>query len=315
MEFKTLVETIKSYYTDLSESEIQKISEGFEYLETSGTKIQQAQSHDILKRIIRLNPGVDTICTILIQGFPTDDPFLEDQYYNSTIKFLHQNLEKLKNITARSDTEDSENIKRILIALSKDIRVLIIHLARYVWRLQNANTQEPKNAEVLARTGLKIHAPIAEKLDMYVLKAEIEDASFKILNPELFDEIEADSIQNETQQDIIKEAIQTIQKILKDNKLDKTRVEGRKKNVYSVYEKMKRKNFHSVREVYDLFAIRIITQTPEECYQILGQIHTHFTPITSRFKDFIAVPKSNGYKSIHTTVLGLGSNPNLKKYL
>lgn len=309
MEAQALIQSVKKYYPEIKKSEEQLILEGALYLKEHGSSIDISQAEAILETLIELEPDVDTICTVLVQSFSCKSESLEG-YCNETITFLHENLESLRNIKLRSENEDSENIKRILIALSKDIRVLVIHLARYLWWLENVQKLEPERATIAAHGGLKIYAPIAEKLDIYVLKAKIEDASFAILTPELYHQIEAESVQSAEQEDIIKDAIKTVEEILQKNGITNAVVEGRKKNTYSVYEKMKRKNFHSVKEVYDLFAVRIITQEQVECYQVLGQIHNHFTPMANRFKDYIAVPKANGYQSIHTTVLGLGSNPN-----
>ncbi len=262
---------------------------------------------DQLSILMPFKPSLSCVLIALLKKLPSDQI---PSKTSPEILSLINNANQLNSIKFKNSKNNNEEVKKILVTISKDIRVLLVHLTEIILQLR-ATEPNTESAEKLAQFGLDIYSPIAEKLDLYVCKAEIEDLSFRLKSPETYKTLTKEIETLSAEQDkIILDGISLIENLFLEKKTPYIRTEGRKKNVYSVYQKMKRKNFSTAKEVFDLFAIRIITNTPEECYQILGILHASFRPISNRFKDYIAVPKPNGYQSLHTTLFGLGTNPN-----
>ena len=204
-----------------------------------------------------------------------------------------------------ADKEDytAENLRKILLATTKDIRVMFIRLAD---RLHNMGTLEyfkPEKQKRIAQETLSIYAPIAHKLGMWNIKGKLEDLSLRYLEPDVYrflaEKINEKRIEREKKTN---EIIKTIRKKLKENNI-KADVHGRAKYFYSIYKKMKKRNV-DFNEIYDLIAIRVITKTIPDCYAALGIIHELWHPLPRKFKDYISTPKANGYQSLHTVLAG-----------
>ncbi|TVP96799.1 MAG: bifunctional (p)ppGpp synthetase/guanosine-3',5'-bis(diphosphate) 3'-pyrophosphohydrolase [Acholeplasmatales bacterium] len=199
----------------------------------------------------------------------------------------------------------AKNYQKMLLAMSKDIRVIIVKLAD---RLHNMRTlgSLPENKQVrIARETLDIYAPLAHRLGMYLLKAELEDTSFKYLNPpqyRLIAQMIADT--RETRQEDLDIMQMNVEYLLREHNFEYN-VKGRIKNIYSVFKKMEDRN-KDFDDIYDLLALRIIVKNVEACYSAIGILHTKWTPIPNRFKDYIAMPKPNLYQSLHTSVIANG---------
>ena len=162
----------------------------------------------------------------------------------------------------------------------------------------------------IARESLEIYAPVAAKLGLFEFKSQIEDLAFQHLYPSEFKHVSEEIVASKRDQlIIIEKAKKEIEQVFREENINIKEIHGRPKNLYSVFTKMKRKNFSSVTDIFDLFAIRILVENTADCYRVLGDLHSHWHPIPNRFKDYIAVPKSNGYQSLHTTVLGFGKIP------
>lgn len=202
----------------------------------------------------------------------------------------------------------AETVRKMIVAMSKDIRVLFIKLAD---RLHNARTWKyvpAQNAAGKARETLEIYAPLAHRLGMNTIKWELEDRSFKVLYPEVYDEIEHMVAERApAREEYLAQVIDMINADLKENNI-KGVVTGRPKHFYSIYQKMivRGKEFD---DIYDLVAVRVIVDTEADCYGVLGIVHGHWTPMPGRFKDYIASPKFNFYRSLHTTVIGPSGKP------
>ena len=202
----------------------------------------------------------------------------------------------------------SETVRKMIVAMSKDIRVLFIKLAD---RLHNARTWKyvpAQNAAGKARETLDIYAPLAHRLGMNTIKWELEDRSFKVLYPEVYDEIEHMVAERApAREEYLAQVIDMINTDLKENNI-KGVVTGRPKHFYSIYQKMivRGKEFD---DIYDLVAVRVIVDTEADCYGVLGIVHGRWTPMPGRFKDYIASPKFNFYRSLHTTVIGPSGKP------
>ena len=202
----------------------------------------------------------------------------------------------------------SETLRKMIIAMSRDIRVLLIKLAD---RLHNARTWRfvpVESAKKKARETLEIYAPLAHRLGMNMLKWELEERSFKILYPEIYEEIDHLVAERAPERDLyLREVISQIEEDLRRSGTQGT-VTGRPKNHYSIYQKMIVRN-KAFDEIFDLVAVRVLVETVRDCYAVLGALHGRWNPIPGRFKDYIAMPKFNFYQSLHTTVIGPGGKP------
>src|SRR5690606_32247289 len=208
-------------------------------------------------------------------------------------------LDKLK----YGDSAQAETVRKMVVAMSKDIRVLVIKLAD---RLHNARTWGFVSSESAIRKAqetLEIYAPLAHRLGIQTIKSELEDLSFQVLHPKVYVEIETlvkeRSPQRETYVD---EVIAAVNEDLKAARIRGT-VGGRPKQYYSIYQKMIQRG-REFDDIYDLVGIRIVVNSVRDCYAVLGAIHARWNPIPGRFKDYIATPKFNLYQSLHTTVIG-----------
>ena len=201
-----------------------------------------------------------------------------------------------------AEEEKAENLRKVILATTKDIRVIIIKI---IDRLHNMRTLKyaPKEHQIrTARETLDIYAPIAYKLGMHSIKSELEDLSLRYLEPTVYQELKRRI--NKTlpeREKEVKRIVEDIQKKLEEKGM-KVTVYGRAKHFYSIYKKMKRKNLR-FEDVHDLYAIRVIVDTVEDCYRILGLVHALWTPLPKTFDDYIATPKSNLYRSIHTEII------------
>ena len=230
--------------------------------------------------------------------------------FGEEVLLLVEGVTKLTNIKYESLEElQAENFRKMFLAMSKDIRVLIIKLAD---RLHNMRTMEymshEKRIEKCTET-LEIYSPLAGRLGMSKIKFELEDLALKNLDPDKYKElvISVDKLMTEREERINK-VIDQIKFSLKDLNLSDYEIYGRAKHYYSIYRKMKFQN-KNIDELFDLLAVRIIVDDIKECYAVLGVVHTMWTPIPGRFKDYIAMPKPNMYQSLHTTLIGESGKP------
>jgi len=203
------------------------------------------------------------------------------------------------------DSAQAETVRKMIVAMSKDIRVLIIKLAD---RLHNARTWgfvPPAKAAKKATETLEIYAPLAHRLGIQAIKSELEDLSFAVLHPKIYAEIDSLIKQRTPQREkYIREVVDAVESDLRDLRV-RGKVAGRPKQLYSVYQKMVVRG-REFDDIYDLIGIRVLVSTVRDCYAVLGAIHARWTPLPGRFKDYIATPKFNLYQSLHTTVIGPG---------
>ena len=258
--------------------------------------------------------GMDTatlVAALLHDVVEDTDLSLEviEREFGDEVARLVDGVTKLDKIRYRSrEQEQAENVRKMVIAMARDIRVLIVKLAD---RLHNMRTLEalsrPKQEEKATET-LEIYAPLAHRLGIFQIKWELEDLSFKTLHPRRFEEI--GNLVGKAEHErasYTKEVLESVSKQLRNVKV-KAEVDGRPKHLYSVYEKMvlRGKEFS---EIYDLVGIRVLVEIVKDCYAALGAVHSIWKPIPGRFKDYIAMPKFNMYQSLHTTVVGPEGRP------
>ncbi len=197
----------------------------------------------------------------------------------------------------------AENIRKVLFSMIKDIRVILIKLADKLHNMRTLEYLDKEKRVRIARETLEIYAPLAGRLGMARIKAELEDLALKYLEPEFYKDLK---YYIDQKRDAREKYIERVKKILEDEFKSyglKAEIYGRAKHFYSIYKKMKEKD-RNFDEIFDLFAVRIITETVKECYEVLGIVHKLWMPVRGRFKDYIAVPKPNMYQSLHTTVIG-----------
>ncbi len=212
-------------------------------------------------------------------------------------------LSKL-NLASREERQ-AESVRKMLLAMVNDIRVIMVKLADRLHNMRTIGSLSPERQERIASETMEIYAPIAHRLGMGKIRAELEDLSFRVLEPEastgLLKEFEAAHVENEG---FLKEIKHTVEQLLARENIP-ARVEGRLKRAYSVFQKLKRQKI-GLDQVYDLLAVRIVTDSVKNCYAALGVIHNEWHPIPGRIKDFIAIPRPNLYQSLHTSVMGPG---------
>ncbi|WP_162140310.1 RelA/SpoT family protein [Haploplasma axanthum] len=265
-------------------------------------------THPVAVAIIlaHLGAGPNTLAAALLHDVVEDTEVTFDdltKLFGEDIATLVDGVTKLSKLAFITEPSQADNHQKMLIAMAKDIRVILIKIAD---RLHNIRTLEsmPSDRQVrIAQETLEIYAPIAHKLGLFVIKAELEDRSLKYTEPNRYFEVSRliQSKKDEREKNI-ENIIENINELFAENGLHSYEIKGRIKNIFSIYKKMY-VNERSFEDIYDLLAIRVIVDKVEECYQALGIIHANFTPIPRRFKDYIAVPKPNLYQSLHTTVL------------
>ena len=241
----------------------------------------------------------DTACTL---------DMLEKEF-GSEIAMLVDGVTKLTNLEFESKEErQAENIRKMFLAMSKDIRILVIKLCDRLHNLRTIQFMPPHKIREKCQETLDIYAPLAARLGMYAFKFEMEDIAFKNLEPEAYARLDAEMhARNEERSEVIKIIVEEVKKLLSDLGI-KFEVYGRSKHYYSIYKKMTYQH-KSLDEIFDLTAVRIIVDSVKDCYGVLGAVHTRWKPIPGRFKDYIAMPKPNNYQSLHTTVIGDNGNP------
>ncbi len=224
--------------------------------------------------------------------------------FGDEVAKLVDGMTKLSRIELQSREErEAQNFRKMIVAMSNDIRVILIKLADRLHNMRTLKFLTPEKQKRTAQETLDIYAPLANRLGIARIKTELEDLSFLYLNPEAYREIAHKVTQKRLErQAYIDELIEIVKRQLAEHGY-KGEVKGRPKHLYGIWQKMQKQGI-SFDDVYDLIAVRIITDTKVNCYAILGLIHSLWTPVPGRFKDFIGVPKSNLYQSLHTTVIG-----------
>ncbi|NLB27585.1 MAG: bifunctional (p)ppGpp synthetase/guanosine-3',5'-bis(diphosphate) 3'-pyrophosphohydrolase, partial [Clostridiaceae bacterium] len=217
---------------------------------------------------------------------------------------LVDGVTKLSRISYSSKEEmQAQNFRKIFLAMAKDIRVVLIKLADRLHNMRTMKYKEPDKQVETARETLDIYAPLAARLGIHRIKWELEDLSLRYLDPDAYYELVGMLSQRRSvREDYLNEITEELTVKIAAMGIA-AEIEGRPKHFYSIYRKMKTQA-KQLDEIYDLFATRIIVPTVSECYAVLGLVHELYKPIPGRFRDYIAMPKSNGYQSLHTTVIG-----------
>jgi GTP pyrophosphokinase len=310
-----LISTARSYIPDLNEA---RLREAFVFARDAHEGQLRKDgapyiTHPLSAALILtgLRVDEDTLIACLLHDVPEDTERTLDEIetrFGDKVRFLVDGITKLSKVHYRNDMEarQIESLKKLFIHSAQDPRIIIIKLADRLHNMQTIDAvPKPEKRVRIARETLEIYVPIANLLGIWEIKNQLEDACFHILLPREYTEmtrlVEASDKERES---VRKKTLQAVTRLLNLKKVPFVAIEGRQKNLYSIYKKMLRsgKSFH---EIYDLLGVRIVVDDVGTCYQTLGVLHQHFTPKIGRLKDYIAIPKSNGYQSIHTTVFGL----------
>ena len=260
---------------------------------------------EVAEILADMKMDTDTIVAGLLHDVVEDTLIvLEDieDNFGKDVKKLVDGVTKLRNLP-RTDSKKLENKRKMVIAMSEDIRVVIIKLADRLHNMRTLKYMKPEKQQEKSKETIEIYAPIAHRIGMARIKWELEDISFRFLYPNDYYEIkELVNTKRREREEYTAKFIEKIKIELKKNNI-KGEVTGRPKHLYSIYRKMNEKQKRFM-DLYDLIAIRIIVEKKNECYNVLGIIHDLFIPVFDRFKDYVSQPKPNGYQSIHTTVKG-----------
>ena len=257
--------------------------------------------------VAELELDTDSIIAALLHDCIEDTGATHEEIaklFGNTVADLVEGVTKLTRVQYTSKEEEQmENLRKMLMAMAKDIRVILIKICDRLHNMRTMEYQSPRKQKEKALETMEIYAPIAHRLGMQRIKWELEDTSLRYLDPvgykEIADELAARSSAHE-------EFLASVQKRITDRLAQegvKCTVYGRVKHIYSIYRKMYTQN-KTMDEIFDLYAFRVIVDDVPECYNVLGVIHDLFNPVLGRFKDYISTPKPNGYQSLHTTVIG-----------
>ncbi len=239
-----------------------------------------------------------------------------EREFGSDVALLVDGVTKLEKIPLSSEVDQSEaklemqaeNLRKMFLAMAKDIRVILIKLADRLHNMRTLQYQKQESQQRIARETQEIYCPIAQRLGISKVKVELDDLSLKYLEPEVYkDLVNQIAMKKSVREQYIQSIVDEVKAIVANTGIQ-AKVDGRVKHFFSIYKKMKNQN-KTIDQIYDLFAVRIIVDTVKDCYAVLGEIHAHYKPIPGRFKDYIAMPKANMYQSLHTTLIGTSGQP------
>lgn len=267
---------------------------------------------EVAKILISLRADTDTVIAAFLHDILEDtdtQPETIEKEFGEDVLTLVQGVTKLGKYHFQSKEErQAENFRRMFIAMASDVRIIFLKLADRLHNMRTLNFMRPEKQKRIAQETLDVFAPLANRLGIGKIKAELEDLSLRYLHPDQYFEIvQLVSQTKDEREATVKVLMDKIAKDVKANGIN-AQITGRAKHYYSIYSKMKRLNI-SFHDLYDITAVRVIVDSEKECYEVLGLIHSQFKPIPGRFKDYIAMPKGNLYQSLHTSVIGPKMRP------
>ena len=315
--FEILKKTVSSYHPS---NDLEMINKAYE-LAKDAHKDQKRKSgepyliHPVCVAIIlaQLEMDKETIVGGLLHDVVEDTKYTTEdltEMFSAEIAALVDGVTKLTQLNYSSDKLElqAENLRKMFLAMAKDIRVIIIKLADRLHNMRTMQFMKPEKQKEKSKETMEIYAPIADRLGISKVKVELDDLSLQYLEPEAYRDLsEQFNAIKEYKENFVKEIMEEVDKRLIENNIKAT-IDGRVKHLFSIYRKMA-KQHKTLDQIYDLFAIRIIVDNDQECYTALGIIHEMYKPIPGRFKDYIAMPKPNMYQSLHTTLIGPEGHP------
>ncbi len=275
---------------------------------------------EVARILLGLNPDMAALQAALLHDVTEDTPVPLseiEQKFGSEVAGLVEGLEKLAIVKVRAEDPQEEKWKKLFLAMARDVRIVFIKLADRLHNMRTLYHVPEHKRERIARETLGVHAAIASRFGIYQIKSELEDLCFQYLYPEDHKEFSALLASYHTRsEEYMSFATSQLEQLLVREGVKIEMVQGRMKHLWSIYQKLQKKDVRELDEIYDLFALRIVlpdlNKDDEEelahLYEVLGLVHGEYLPLQDRFKDYVAVPKPNGYRSLHTTVLGLGGD-------
>ena len=255
----------------------------------------------------------ETIVAGLLHDVVEDTSITSEQLreeFGEEVEELVEGVTKLGRLNYKADKVEvqAENLRKMFLAMAKDIRVILIKLADRLHNMRTLRYMKPEKQKEKARETMDIYAPIAQRLGISKIKVELDDLSLKYLEPEIYyDLVEKIALRKGEREAYVERIVEEVREHLKEAGIN-GEVYGRAKHFFSIYKKMVNKN-KTIDQIYDLFAVRIVVDTVKDCYGALGVIHEMYKPVPGRFKDYIAMPKQNMYQSLHTTLIGPNGQP------
>jgi GTP diphosphokinase / guanosine-3',5'-bis(diphosphate) 3'-diphosphatase len=313
-ELEPLLRTLRQYHPKADTKIVERAYERAAYLHRE----QRRRSGDpyithplaVATILAELGMTASTLAAALLHDTVEDTEYSLDalrEEFGDEVASLVDGVTKLDKVKYGQATA-AETVRKMVVAMARDIRVLVIKLADRLHNMRTLRWMPPEKQESKARETLEIYAPLAHRLGMNTVKWELEDLAFATLYPKMYDEIVRLVGQRAPERDsYLAEVKDTVESDLRNSKVKAT-VTGRPKHYYSVYQKMIVRG-RDFADIYDLVGIRILVESVRDCYAVLGVIHARWNPVPGRFKDFIAMPKFNMYQSLHTTVIGPGGKP------
>ena len=314
--FQKLLDTIHSYQPDAPCEDVKK---AFHLAEEAHKDQRRASGepyiiHPLAVAQILADMKIDTktITASLLHDVVEDTSYTLDDLKNlfgKEVAFLVDGVTKLSRLNYRTKEDQQLNsMRKMFLAMAKDVRVVVIKLADRLHNMRTLRYMRSDKQKRIAQETLEIFAPLAHRLGIFNIKWELEDLSFRYLEPDkYYDLVDQMKQKRHVREEIVNEAIDVLKKALDEAHI-KCEINGRPKHFYSIYKKMKKDN-RDLSQVYDLFAVRVIVDTVKDCYGVLGIVHSLWKPLPYRFKDYIAMPKPNNYQSLHTTVIGTRGQP------
>lgn len=315
-EFRHLIDTIHSY---LPQADCEDVTKAYHAAEEAHKEQHRVSGepyilHPLAVAQILADMKIDTttITAALLHDVVEDTACtLEDlrQEFGREVAFLVDGVTKLSRLNYRTKEDQQLNsMCKMFLAMAKDVRVVVIKLADRLHNMRTLRYMRSDKQKRIAQETLEIFAPLAHRLGIFNIKWELEDLSFRYLEPDkYYDLVDQMKQKRHVREEIVNEAIDVLRKALDDAHIH-CEINGRPKHFYSIYKKMKKDN-RDLSQVYDLFAIRVIVDDVKDCYGVLGIVHSLWKPLPYRFKDYIAMPKPNNYQSLHTTVIGTRGQP------
>ena len=315
--YRTLVEAVKRYHPS---DDLTMIAKAYKVANEAhrGQKRKSGEPyiiHPLCVAIILADLELDkeSIAAGLLHDVVEDTIMTTEeleQEFGSEVALIVDGVTKLGRLNYSKDKveEQAENLRKMFLAMAKDIRVILVKLADRLHNMRTAKYWSPEKQKEKARETMDIYAPIAQRLGISKIKVELDDLSLKYLEPEAYyDLVKNVNMKREERQAFVDSIVDDVKKKIEASGI-KGEVSGRIKHFFSIYKKMVNQH-KTLDQIYDLFAVRIIVDTVKDCYAALGVIHEMYTPIPGRFKDYIAMPKANMYQSLHTTLIGPSGQP------
>lgn len=316
VEFKHLIDTIHSY---LPKAKCDDVTKAYQLAEEAHKDQRRVSGepyilHPLAVAQILADMKIDTttITASLLHDVVEDTSYTLDdlkKMFGKEVAFLVDGVTKLSRLNYRTKEDQQLNsMRKMFLTMAKDVRVVVIKLADRLHNMRTLRYMRSDKQKRIAQETLEIFAPLAHRLGIFNIKWELEDLSFRYLEPDkYYDLVDQMKQKRHVREEIVNEAIDVLKKALDEAHIH-CEINGRPKHFYSIYKKMKKDN-RDLSQVYDLFAIRVIVDDVKDCYGVLGIVHSLWKPLPYRFKDYIAMPKPNNYQSLHTTVIGTRGQP------